>query len=207
MGVEVDALAVGASRGHGVVGLHLAAAHGGGERVVLEGVGEDVLVVEMEPQGRRFGNGGGDGGFHVEEVLADGAHAALGLRHLVEFLGGLQVLAGDVHLFTCQQQTEIEVDCLHSHLLRLCEEARLRLAVAQRLYAAVPLQVVHAEERLREGDGHGQRHELILRPAAARLVQIVERRLHRERTTRGPQLLRDVHRAIQSEVVVTHERQ
>ena len=193
----------------------------------------------METQGRRFGNGCGDGGFHVEErsegelaglagtlavgqgtaggehveaqlqhvVLADGAHAALSLRHLVEFLGGLQVLAGDVHLFAGQQQTEIEADGLHGHLLRLCEEARLRLAVAQRLYAAVPLQVVHAEERLREGDGHGQRHELIARPAAARLVQIVERRLHAECAARGPQFLRDVHRAVESEVVVAHERQ
>ena len=181
LGVEVDALAVGAGRGHGVVGLHLATAHGGGEGIVLESVGKDVLIVEVDTQGRRFGNGGGDGGFHVEEraqgelaglpgalavgqgtaggeyveaqlqhvVLADGAHAALGLRHLVEFLGGLQVLAGDVHLFAGQQQTEIEADGLHGHLLRLGEESRLRLAVAQWFYAAVPLQVVHAEERLR----------------------------------------------------------
>ena len=132
------------------------------------------------------------GGEHVEAqlqhvVLADGAHASLGLGHLVEFLGCLQVLAGDVHLFAGQQQTEIEADGLHGHLLGFGEEARLCLAVAQWFYAAVPLQVVHAEERLREGDGHGQRHELIARPAAARLVQIVERRLHAERAARGPQ--------------------
>ena len=135
------------------------------------------------------------GGEHVEAqlqhvVLADGAHASLGLGHLVEFLGCLQVLAGDVHLFAGQQQTEIEADGLHGHLLGFGEEARLCLAVAQWFYAAVPLQVVHAEEWLREGDGHGQRHELIARPAATRLVQIVERRLHRERAARGPQLLR-----------------
>ena len=109
---------------------------------------------------------GAAGGEHVEAqlqhvVLADGAHAALGLRHLIELLGCLQVLAGYVHLFAGQQQTEIEADGLHSHLLRLSEESRLRLAVAQRLYATVPLQVVHAEERLREGDRHGQRHELV----------------------------------------------
>ena len=93
--------------------------------------------------------GGEDVEAQLEDVvLADGAHLALGQRHLVEFLGGLQVLAGDVYALAGQQEVEVEADGLHGHLLGLGEEAGLRLAVAQRLDAAVPLQVVHAEERL-----------------------------------------------------------
>ena len=116
---------------------------------------------------------GAAGGKHVEAqlqhiVLADGAHAALGLCHLGEFLGGLQVLAGDINLLAGQQQREVEADGLHGHLLRLGEESGLCLAVAERLDAAVPLQVVHAEEGLREGDGDRQRHEMVARSAAAR---------------------------------------
>ena len=116
MGVEVDALAVGAGRGHGVVGLHLATAHGGGEGVVLKGVIQHVVIVEahlrhtlrhyrlyvcFHVEERAEGEltslavaftvgQGTAGGEYVEAqlqhvVLADGAHAALGLRHLVEF--------------------------------------------------------------------------------------------------------------------------
>ena len=94
-------------------------------------------------------------------VLADAAHTPLGLRHLVEFLCRLQVLLGYAYLFACQQQIEEQADGLHGHLLRFGEESRLGLTIAQRLDAAVPLQVVHTEQRLREGDGYGQRHELV----------------------------------------------
>ena len=110
LGVEVDALAVGAGRGHGVVGLHLAAAHGSGEGVVLEGVTQHVVEFEMHlwhiprrywlyvcfhveerAEGELAGlsialavGQGTAGGEHVEAqlqhvVLADGAHASLGL--------------------------------------------------------------------------------------------------------------------------------
>ena len=120
-------------------------------------------------------------------VLADGTHAALGLRHLIEFFSCLQVLSGDVHLFTGQQQAEVEADGLHRHLLGLGEKASLRLMVAQRFDAAVPFQVICSKEGLRESDSDGERHQLIaVARAASRLVQIVERGLHTERAARGP---------------------
>ena len=105
-------------------------------------------------------------------ILADGTHLPLGLCHLVELLGRLQVLIGNAHLFACNQQAEEEADRLHRHLLRLCEETRLCLTVPQWLDATVPFQVVHAEEGLRERDGNRERHELVA-ATASRLMQEV----------------------------------
>ena len=90
---------------------------------------------------------------HVETklqhvVFADGAHTAFGLRHLVEFLCGLQVLSGDIHLLSSQEETEIEADGLHGHLFCFGEEACLSLTIAQWLDAAVPLLMVHTEKGL-----------------------------------------------------------
>ena len=106
-------------------------------------------------------------------VLADAAHLSLGQRHLVELLGRLQVLTCDAHLLDGHQEVEEMVDGLHRHLLCLGEEARLCLAVAKGFQPPAPLHVVHAEERLRERYGYGQRHKLVA-PAHARLMKEIE---------------------------------
>ena len=112
------------------------------------------------PCALRIGEGAAgcqDAQAHLQHVvLADGAHLALGKRHLVELLGVLQVLLRDAHLLAGYQEVEEEADGLHRHLLRLGQETRLGLAIAQRLYAAVPFQTVDAENGLREGERDGQ---------------------------------------------------
>ena len=206
----------------------MAAAHGGGKGIVLEGVAEHLLIPEMQRRDA-LGDDGFYVGLHIQEgtqgelaglpvalavgqgavgvqhvqlqlqhiILADGTHLPLGLCHFVEFLGLLQVLAGYTHLLACQYQVEEKADGLHRHLLRLGEETGLCLAVFQRLYTAVPLQMVDAEDRLRESQSYRHRHELIA-TALARLMQEVQRSLYGQRAARRPYLLTDIERTVQA---------
>ena len=48
LGVEVDALSVGTRYSHRVVGLQLPPAYGRGMGIVLEGMSEDILVIEVK---------------------------------------------------------------------------------------------------------------------------------------------------------------
>ena len=99
-----------------------------------------------------------------------------------------------------RQHLKLDVPGLHHQLFQIhlvVAEVGLCLRITHRLYTAVPLQMVDAEDRLRESQGYRHRHELIA-TAIARLMQEVQRCLNGQCATRGPYLLADIERTVQA---------
>lgn len=137
-------------------------------------------------------------------VLADLSHAAFRLRHFVKFLGIGQVLTGDGHILACQQEVEEMVDGGHGHLFGRAQESRLRLGITHRFDATVPLDIIHAENRLVQGQGHRHGHETVPH-RSVQLTEEIERGIQRQGTSRKPDVLVDGELAIHLQVVVPHE--
>jgi len=123
-------------------------------------------------------------------VLADLSHLSLGLRHFVQLLGILQVLLGDAYILFGQQKVEEIVDGGHGHFFGLAQEVGLGFGVAHRFDAAVPLEGVHPEDGLVQGQGDRYGHVSFVL-GAIELLHEIERGVQRERTSREPDVLVD----------------
>ena len=126
-------------------------------------------------------------------------------RHFVELGGVGVVLAGYLEVFLGHEQVEIVVDGRHGHRLGSRQKRRLGLGVAHRLYAAVPLDSVDAEYRLRQRQRHRDGHEPVV-GITLQFAEPVERGVDRQLRAGEPHVLRDRQAAVHLQEVVAHER-